>query len=83
MRNNSLIVLIAVGIVLVIHSLKEADPKGLMWFIAMILLVFGSHQMVNTYYEKISGLEVSEGMPYISWIRMGLQEIDAYKLVID
>lgn len=73
-RNNSIIVLIAVGIVLIIHSLKQANPRGVIWLLVMVLMVYGAHQMIRAHYEKISGMEVSEGVPYISWIRMGLQD---------
>ena len=73
-RNNSIIVLIAVGIVLLVHSVKEAKPRGIIWLLIMFLLVSGSHRMVEAYYENASGLEISGGVPYISWVRMGLQD---------
>lgn len=73
-RKNSLIVLIAVGIVLVIHSIREADPRGMIWILVMVLMVSGSDKLIHAYYEKISGIEIAGGVPYISWIRMGLQD---------
>ncbi len=73
-RNNSLIILVAVGIVLCIHALKEANPRGMIWLLVMFLLVSGSQHAIHAYYEKISGIQVSEGVPYISWVRMGLQD---------
>lgn len=73
-RNNSLIVLIAAGIVLVLHALKKASPQGVIWLLVMVLLVSGSQQAIQSYYERISGLKIEEGVPYISWIRMGLQD---------
>lgn len=60
-RNNSLVVLIAVGIVMVIHSLKNANFKGFIWILVMSLMIFGSQYMVRAYYEKVSGIEVAEG----------------------
>lgn len=73
-RKNSLIVLIAVGIVLMIHAIKEANPRGVIWSLVMILMVSGSDKLIHAYYEKTSGIEIAGGVPYISWIRMGLQD---------
>lgn len=73
-RKNSLIVLVAAGIVLLFHSARKADPRGVIWILVMALAVSGSDKLVCTYYEKMSGTEVSGGIPYISWIRMGLQD---------
>lgn len=73
-RKNSLIILVAVGIVLMIHSIKKANLWGVLWIVVMALAVSGSDQMIHAHYEKISGIEVAGGVPYISWIRMGLQD---------
>lgn len=73
-RKNSLIVLIAMGIVLVVHSIKEANPRGIAWLLVMFLMVSGSDKLIHAYYEKQSGIEIADGVPYISWIRMGLQD---------
>lgn len=73
-RKNSLIVLIAVGIVLFIHSVREAKIRGLIWLLVMFLTVSGTDRLIHAYYERISGIEISEGIPYVSWIRMGMQD---------
>ena len=73
-RKNSFIILIAVGIVLLIHSIKKANPWGVVWILVMALMVSGSDRLIHAYYEKTSGIEVAGGVPYISWIRMGLQD---------
>ena len=73
-RKNSFIVLIAVGIVLLIHSLRKANPWGVVWVLVMALMVSGSDKLIHAYYEKASGIKVAGGVPYISWIRMGLQD---------
>ncbi len=73
-RKNSLIVLIAAGIVLVIHSIKKANLWGILWLLVMSLAVSGSDQLIHTHYEKISGFKVAGGVPYISWVRMGMQD---------
>lgn len=73
-RKNSLIVLIAVGIVLMVHSIRKADLWGVVWILVMALAVSGSDQMIHAHYERVSGFEVAGGVPYISWVRMGLQD---------
>lgn len=73
-RKNSLIVLIAVGIILAVHSVKEAKCRGIIWVLVMALAVAGSDGLIRGFYERKSGLEVSGGVPYISWIRMGLED---------
>lgn len=73
-RKNSWIILIAVGIVLLVNSIVKANLWGVLWLLVMTFSVFGSDQLIHTYYEKASGIEVSDGVPSISWIRMGLQD---------
>ncbi len=73
-RKNSSIVLVAAGIVLIIHSIRKASLWGVAWILLMILTVSGSDQLIHAHYEKISGFEVAGGVPYISWIRMGMQD---------
>lgn len=73
-RKNSFIILIAVGIVLLIHSVRKANLWGVVWILVMALMVSGSDKLIHAYYEKASGIEVEKGVPYISWIRMGLQD---------
>lgn len=73
-RKNSFIILVAAGIVLLIHSVRKANPWGVVWILVMVLMVSGSDKLIHAYYEKASGIEVAGGVPYISWIRMGLQD---------
>lgn len=73
-RKNSLIILIAAGIVLAFHAVRKADPRGVIWILVMALMVAGSDKLVYAYYEKMSGTEVAGGIPYVAWIRMGLQD---------
>ena len=42
--------------------------------LVMSLAVSGSDQLIHTHYEKISGFKVAGGVPYISWVRMGMQD---------
>lgn len=73
-RKNSWIILIAAAVVLLVNSIVKANFWGILWLLLMALSVSGSDQLIHTYYEKASGIEVSDGVPYISWIRMGMQD---------
>lgn len=74
MRMNSLIVLAAAGIVLVLYALRAAKPQAVAWLLAMIVAVFATDGCIRAYYEHISGKEVLDGIPYISYVLMGLRD---------
>ena len=74
MRMNSLIVLIAAGIVLVAYAVRNIKPQAIAWLLAMIIAVYAANGCVRAYYEKVSGNEILDGVPYISWVLMGLQD---------
>lgn len=73
-RKNSLIILIAAGIILAFHSIKKADLRAIIWLFVMISAVSGTDAGIRALYEARSGLKVSGGVPYLSWVRMGLQD---------
>lgn len=74
MRMNSLIVLAAAGIVLVLYAVRAAKPQAIAWLLAMVAAVFVTDGCIRAYYEHISGKEVLDGIPYISYVLMGLQD---------
>ena len=74
MRMNSLIVLIAAGIVLLFYTLRKFRFAAAIWFVLMLVCVFASDAAIRAYYEHVSGNEVLDGIPYISYVRMGLQD---------
>ena len=41
---------------------------------AMLAGVAGSKQILNRYYEQRAGMKLNDGMPYVLWIAMGMQE---------
>lgn len=74
MRMNSIIILVAAGIVLAVYAFRAMKPQALIWFLVMLLAVFAVKDGIQTHYEKISGYEVSNGIPPISWVLMGLND---------
>lgn len=76
LRNNSLIVMIAVLCVLAVKG--TACRRWQYFCCAAVLLVccLGSGTVLKQYYERKSGIPVNDGMPSILWIAMGMQEGD-------
>ncbi len=74
MRMNSLIVLIAVGIMLLIYAIRSAKWQPLVWLVVMVIAVFATDVSIRAYYEKVSNQEIHDGIPYISYVLMGLED---------
>ena len=74
MRRNSMIVLVAAAIVLIIFAFRQIKLQALVWIFALFFMVFATDYSIKAYYEKISGNEISEGIPYISWVLIGLTD---------
>ncbi|MCM1113010.1 MAG: hypothetical protein NC399_07120 [Muribaculum sp.] len=74
MRMNSLIVLVAAGIVLFVYALRAAKPQAVVWLLVTVVSVFVVDGCIRSYYERESGREVLDGIPYISYVLMGLQD---------
>lgn len=76
LRNNSLIVMIAVLCVLFVKAFSRKRWQYLACAAAILAASLGSGPLVKAYYEKKTGMEVNDGMPSILWIAMGMQEGD-------
>lgn len=74
LRRNSIIVLVAAGIVLVIYAFRQIKPQALIWIFVMFLMISAANHGIRAYYEKISGIEISGGLPHISWVLIGLTD---------
>lgn len=75
LKSNSLIFLIAMGILLVVHQWKQKEKWKLVLLIVLLLLSRLPGLIVNWQYELRSGMEVGKhGLPKTTWIAMGMQE---------
>lgn len=74
MRMNALIILLAAGIVLLVYAWRERELLPIIWLLIMVMSVFLCDELIRSYYERLTGYEVSDGIPYISYVRMGLQD---------
>ena len=74
LRNNSLIVLIAICLVLAVQMLGRRRWQYGICILILLAGVAGSKQILNRYYEQRAGMKLNDGMPYVLWIAMGMQE---------
>ena len=74
LRKNILIVLLGVLIVLAIDAWKRMSLQSLVVGVMILLIPMLSMSAVKVSYEMRSGQKVSEGIPAIMWIAMGMQE---------
>ena len=75
LKSNNLIVLIAMVIVAGLRLFKRKQPvKDIAVILALCLCAFAAPRAVRALYERRSGVTLEPGMPYISWIAMGLSE---------
>ncbi|MCR5715976.1 MAG: hypothetical protein K6G23_03930 [Lachnospiraceae bacterium] len=73
-RKNTLIILIAVGIVLLWHAVLAKTWKPVLLLIGMILCVVLVQAFVLQFYELRSGIQIGSGIPSSAWVAMGLMD---------
>ena len=73
-RKHSLVLFIAMGIAILLHSLFHKDKKSILAFLLTVVLTWGVFGGIYKMYEIRSGYEHSKGIPSITWIAMGMQE---------
>ncbi len=74
-KSNNLIVLIALLIVAALRLFKRRQyVKDLALMLAACVFAFGFSPAVRVMYEKRGDVNMGPGMPYVSWIAMGLSE---------
>lgn len=72
-RENSLIFLLTVSIVLLVQSIKNKKPLYIIFVISILVLPLLSNKLIKTHYENITGIKFDSEIPSISWIVMGTQ----------
>ncbi|MBO5283228.1 MAG: glycosyltransferase family 39 protein [Lachnospiraceae bacterium] len=72
-RSNALVVLIAVCITMLIHSLRQRSWKALLVALLVLLVPVGSIGAMRFSYELRSGNRIEGGIPASMYIAMGMQ----------
>ena len=73
-RKNSLILLVAAGLTVLLHALLHRDRRILITFLLALALSYGSYEAIYKMYEIRSGIEHDDGLPTIAWVTMGMME---------
>ncbi len=74
LRNNNLIPLIALALVILLESLREKKFLRLCAIPALFVLCFGMGAGVKAYYTELTGSELGGGVPMALYAAMGLQD---------
>ena len=78
LKSNSMILLIAIGIVVVIRAIISRKPKLLIVIGCMLLTYIFASTGIKGFYASKAGVDkLPSGAPKTTWIAMGLQENDA------
>lgn len=75
-RKNTLILVIAVVLTLLVYLIKESKPWYLLYLFLLVVLCSQVNSFAVKIYEARSGSQLNEGVPGISHAVMGLQESD-------
>lgn len=73
-RKNSLILLVAVCLAVLLYALRGKDKRIVLAFLLAVFCSYGSYEAIYKVYEVRSGYEHSNGIPMITWVTMGMQE---------
>lgn len=73
-RKHSLILLVAICIAAVLYSLKKRDLQIVVAALLAVVMFEASYQGIYKMYEVRSGIEHEEGIPFVAWIAMGMQD---------
>lgn len=73
-RQNSLIFVIAAVLAGVVHSIRNRDMALIAGLLLTVLVPQLAFSGICKMYEMRSGYEISDGVPKLAWVAMGLQE---------
>lgn len=73
-RKNALILIIAAIMILLILFIVKKRKNYLVLLLCLSVLPLGAVAIIEQYYQRISGYEVTGGIPSVAWITMGTIE---------
>lgn len=73
-RNNSIILLIAFVLVLLVAALGEKRLRPVLAAALLVAVFLGGRFCLRTVYEQRSGVEINDGAPMILYVAMGMQK---------
>ena len=73
-RNNSLILLIAFVLILLVTALGERKFRSVLAAVLLVAVFLGGRFCLRTVYEQRSGEKINDGAPMILYVAMGMQK---------
>ena len=73
-RNNYIILIVSILIVLVLDFLNSRSKKSLIMIVALIFSVILVNKAITGYYKQVSSTPKLDGEPKIAWVAMGLDD---------
>ncbi len=73
MKNNALIAVVAIAIVLPVKAITEKKRRLALWLVPMLAVILLAQPAMTKLYEARSGWSLDQGMPKSLWVAMGLQ----------
>lgn len=73
-RGNFPVIMIAFAIIAFLYSVRRKDIMPCLCAISLFVAIVLANELNTSYYEKISGIEINQGVPVEAWIAMGLNE---------
>jgi len=77
LKLNSMIVLVAMVIIMFVHLLKNRKIFDIVSIVICVVLANTLNSVVIMQYENRAGIQLSDGVPKICWLNMGLNESPA------
>ncbi|MBQ4231889.1 MAG: hypothetical protein II699_01295, partial [Lachnospiraceae bacterium] len=77
LKSNNYIVLIAMLIIGIVNMfMRKHYVKDLIFMALLVVVSMSVQPLVKHVYESRSGVDIKDGIPYISWIAMGFSEAE-------
>lgn len=74
LKNNYIIFLVGMILILIYKGIEQKRLRFILLIVVFLLTWKGTEEALISNYEQRSGYELSDGMPKIMWVAMGMQE---------
>lgn len=73
-KSNYLIFLVAELLIMLLDILARKKVKNIILILGVCLLFVSSNFILKSFYEFRTGIKISDGLPKVAWINMGISE---------
>lgn len=80
-RNNYIILIITVLIVLMLDFLYHKTKKNLAFMVILLASIIAGNRAISSYYQQVARVDHLDGEPKVAWIAMGLNDTQ-YTIII-